>query len=135
LSNSYLWILMSKLNNKIPNWLKWVFKLLLISLVIIKLLGFNTSLIILNNKFYYKIAGITVCLLIIFYDLLCVYLLYRFNKGNLKISEFLPKFIQTWLKMFENICSVKEDIKIFTNIYYTNIFIYLIIIFILIILL
>ena len=53
----------------------------------------------------------------------------------MKISEFLPKFIQNKLKMFEDISSVNEDIKIFKDMYYRNIFVYFLIILVLIILL
>lgn len=113
MSNSYLWVLLSKLNNKVPNWLKSVFKLLLIGIFIIKLLGYKTILTILNNRFYFKLAGIIICLLIIIYDLLNIYLLYKFRKKDMKRdmkrSEFLPKFIQNKLKMFKAISSVKED--------------------------
>ncbi len=135
LSNSYLWLLLSKLNNKLPNWLKSVFKLLLIGIFIIKLLGYKTILTILDNRFYFKLAGIIICLLIIIYDLLNIYLLYKFSKKDMKISEFLPKFIQKKLKMFEDISSVNEDIKIFKDMYYRNIFVYFLIILVLIILL
>ena len=135
LSNSYLWLLLSKLNNKLPNWLKSVFKLLLIGIFVIKLLGYKTILTILDNRFYFKLAGIIICLLIIIYDLLNIYLLYKFSKKDMKISEFLPKFIQKKLKMFEDISSVNEDIKIFKDMYYRNIFVYFLIILVLIILL
>ena len=91
---------MSSKIKKIPNWLKLIFSLLLVIILVLKLLGLS-SLDVLNNPYYIKIFSYISCSLAIFYELLNLYLLHKFTNKNIKISEVLPEFIINWLQEFE----------------------------------
>lgn len=121
-------LLLSNINKKIPNWVKLLFKLLLLSILVLKLLGFKSILDVLNNVYYLKIFSYISCSLAIIYQLLNLYLLYKFYNKNKKIPEILPIFIQNWLKEFEIISSTKESFNEFKNICYIEILIYILII-------
>lgn len=128
LTNSSLFLLLSNINKKIPNWIKLFFKLLILIILVIKLLGFSSILDIINNKEYLKIYTYVTCSLFICYQFLNIFMLYIVAKKKIKISEFLPEFLINWLKEFEIMCQSKENIKEFKNIFYTDILIYLLII-------
>ena len=120
-------LLLSNINKKIPNWVKLLFKLLLFSILVLKLLGFNSILDVFNNLYYIKIFSYISGSLAIIYQLFNLYLLYKFSNKNINISEILPNFIINWLKEFEVICSSKESINEFKNICYIQILIYILI--------
>ena len=73
------YLFLSQLHSKIPvSWVKLAFKLLMLVLVILKLLGF-TVFDVLNNLYYLKIYSITSCSLVIGYQLLNLYLIHKFS--------------------------------------------------------
>ena len=82
----------SYLNNKIPYWVKLLFRLLLLSLLALKLLGFNI-LDFMSSMYYLRIYCYVVCTLVIFYQLLNLFLLHKFSKKNIKIPKVLPEFL------------------------------------------
>lgn len=114
----------SFLNKKIPNWLKLLFKLLLLSLLVLKLLGINI-LDFMNSLYYLRMYCYVSCTLVIFYQLLNIYLVHKFSNKNIKISKVLPDFLINWLKEFEEISSSVENIKEFKKTCYIEICIYL----------
>ena len=79
ISNNSLFMLISNLNKKIPNCLKLFFRLLLLSILVIKLLGFSV-IEILNSTYYIKIYLYVSCSLVIIYQLSNLYLLHKFLK-------------------------------------------------------
>lgn len=91
--NSSLFLLLGNINKKIPNWVKLIFKLLFLSILVLKLLGFSSILDIFYNLYNLKIYIYITCLLAILYQILNIYLLYIFTNKNTKISEVLPEFI------------------------------------------
>ena len=99
-TNNGLFLFLSSKIKKIPNWLKLIFSLLLVIILVLKLLGLS-SLDVLNNPYYIKIFSYISCSLAIFYELLNLYLLHKFTNKNIKISEVLPEFIINWLQEFE----------------------------------
>ena len=86
-------IFLSYLNKKIPNWLKIFFKILFVTILVLKLLGFSFLSVFSINIYYIKVAYCIICSLIIFYHLLCLYLLHKIVNKNLKILEVLPEFV------------------------------------------
>ncbi len=70
---------------------KLFFKLLFLILFVLKLFGF-TILDLFISPYYLKIYFYVGCTLTIIYQLLSIYLLHRFYKNNIKISEILPNF-------------------------------------------
>ena len=121
--------LFSYINNKIPSWIKLLFKLIFFSMIVLKLLGFN-FLDVLNNVYYLKIFSYVSCSLAITYQLLNLYLIYKFYKKNTPpaIPEFLPNFIINWLKEFEILGSTNESFNEFKNMCYREILVYLLLI-------
>ena len=103
------------------------FNLLLLSIIVIKLLGFSI-LDFLNNTYYLKLYLYVSCSLIIMYQLLNIYLLHKFSKQNVQIPKVLPEFIINWLNEFNVISSSVESIKEFKKTYYKEISLYLLII-------
>ncbi len=126
-NSSTLFLLLSNINNKIPDWLKIIFRLLFLSILIIKLLGFNV-LDIISNNYYLKMYCYISCSLVILYQILNILLLYLFSKNNIKIPEILPDFIINWLKEFEIMSSSKASIKEFKTTCYIEILLYVTII-------
>ena len=120
--------LFSYINKKIPKWIKLLFKLILLSILVLKLLGFSSILDFLYNTYYLKIYIYIICIIATIYELINLYLLHKFSKKNIKISEVLPDFIINWLKEFEIICTTKESINEFKKTYYIGISIYILII-------
>lgn len=126
-NNSSLFLLLSNITKKIPSWVKLFFRLLLLTILVLKLLGISI-LEFLNCTLYIKIYSYITCSLLISYQLLNLYLLQKFsNNNNIKIPEVLPNFIINWLKEFEIIGSKKKNINNFKQIYYIEISIYLVI--------
>ena len=158
--HSAIFLILSKINKKIPNWLKWVFRIIFISIIFLNILGYSSvvrtsyALPFLNNIFYIKIILILLCLLVIIYQLLNIFILYRFKDqrcvrwpGNIMactqpqtqpqtqrkdllyyVEPYAPDFLLKWIKIIRVISSTKESIKIFKKTCYVQIFLYLIII-------
>jgi hypothetical protein len=105
------------LKKKIPFWLSLLF-------------GFIITIILdfLNNVIYIKLYCYILCSLIILYQLLNIYLIYKFSQPETKIFEFYPEFIINWLKEFEEIGKSKEIAKYFKDMYYREIYLYFILI-------
>lgn len=125
ISNSSFLLLISKLNNKIPSTFKLAFKLIIFILLILKFLGYNILTDAINDVSFLRNFIYTFSSLVIFYDLLNLYLLHKFATKNVKISEVLPDFIINWLKEFEVLSSTKNSIKEFKKENYINISIYI----------
>jgi hypothetical protein len=89
--NSILFL--SNLNKKIPSWLKIFFKILFVTILVLKLLGFSFLSVFSINIYYIKIAYYIIFSLIICYHLLTLYLLHKFSNKNIKILEVLPEFL------------------------------------------
>ena len=87
--------------------------------------GFDTFLIIINTPFYMKLLISSMCIILILYDFLSLYLIYMFHKSDIKISIFFPNFIIKWLEGFKETSADKGAILAFRDLYYTNITIYL----------
>ena len=71
---SSLFLLMSNINKKIPNWIKLFFKLLFLIVLILKLLNFSIVSDILINPFNIKLLCYTFFILAFLYQLLNLYL-------------------------------------------------------------
>lgn len=89
--NSILFL--SYLNKKIPRWLKILFKILFVTILVLKLLGFSFLSVFSINVFYIKVGYYILFSLIICYYLLSLYLLHKFSKKNMKILDVLPEFL------------------------------------------
>lgn len=113
---------------KIPNWVKLLFKLFFISLLLLKIFGVSSIFDIIYNVYYLKIFIISYSTIVILYLILNIYLIYLFYKKNIHIPEVLPEFIINWLKEFKVISSSKEGVHGFKNMYYREILLYLVII-------
>lgn len=125
ISNSGFLLVLSKISNKIPNWVKLSFKILFFIILVLKLLGYSLITDVINDvsflsKFVYVYASV-----VITYQLLSLYLIHKFSTKNVKISEVLPDFMINWLKEFEVMASTKEGIKGFKKNCYIEISIYL----------
>ena len=118
-------IFLSYLNKKIPNWLKIFFKILFVTILVLKLLGFSFLSVFSINIYYIKVAYYIICSLIIFYHLLCLYLLHKIVNKNLKILEVLPEFVKKWIKWIEMLTTTKADRKEFKTNSYMEITVYL----------
>jgi hypothetical protein len=125
-----LFLLLSNINKKIPNWIKLFFKLLFGGIVVLKLLGISVISVMtgVDSTFYLRSIVYTISILSITYQLLNLYFLYRFSQNNIKISEILPEFIIKWLKEFEIMCESKESLKSFKTECYIQISLYIVII-------
>lgn len=134
ISNSGIFLLLRKINNKIPTGIKFFFKILFLIIVILKILGYNiindtVSDINFLKNFLYIYSSV-----VISYQILTLYLIHKFSTRKVKISVVLPDFIIDWLKEFEVMCSSKAGIEAFKDGCYIQIKLYLsIIIFIAII--
>ena len=125
--NKGIFLLISKIKNYIPEWLKIFLYLIFISLLTLKFLGFN-FLDVLFNIYYLKIFSYFSSTLAIFYQLTNLYLLNKLAYKGLNISNILPQFIIDWLKELEVLSSSKESIIEFKTHCYINISLYLVII-------
>lgn len=92
-SNINISFLLGYFNKKLPKWVKIFFKLLFLGMLLIKLLGFG-YLEIFKNTTYLKYLCYISCSFGITYQLLNLYLLYKFSKNNIIVSEILPEFLQ-----------------------------------------
>ena len=107
---------------------KLAFKLFCFILLILKLLGYNILTDTINDLTFLKNFIYIFSSLVIFYDLLNLYLIHKFSTTNVKISEVFPDFFIKWLKEFEVLSSNKISIKEFKKENYINISIYVVII-------
>jgi hypothetical protein len=121
--------MLSNLKNKLPSWVKWILRLIVISIILLNLLGFNSLIDVLSNIFYIKLYAYLTCSLVILYQILNIYLLHRFINKKINILPVLPDFIINWLKDLETISSNNDSSQYFKNSCYIQIFIYLSIIF------
>ena len=84
-------IFLSYLNKKIPSWLKIFFKILFVTLIVLKLFGFSIGSAFLSvlsiNVYYIKVAYYTIFSLRICYNLLNLYLLHKFSNQSIKILD------------------------------------------------
>ena len=107
--NSSVILLLLQLNKKIPNWLKLILKLSLLSILIFKLVGISPIEFIFNVS-YLKISSYLLSTLAIFFELFSLYLLHKFSTKKVNIPDVFPNFIINWLKEFELLGSSKESI-------------------------
>ena len=120
------------INNKIPDWIKTILKILFIIFIILrildKILGYSVFLTIYNNRYYFNIFSYSLFSLGILYQLLHIFLIYIFSKKKRNIPEILPDFLINWLKEFELMCLTKESTQYFKNFFYRHILVYIIMI-------
>jgi hypothetical protein len=123
-SSSSLFLLLNNIIKKVPNWLKLSFRLILLIILVLKLLGVHSILDFFNNVIYFKLFSYISCSLVILYQLLTIYLISKFNKQETKISEFYPEFIINWLKEIEELSQRNEIAKYFKDMCYREIYLY-----------
>lgn len=123
-STSGLFLILSKLNDRVPDLVKLIFKLFLFILIVLKLFGLNLIDIFMNVN-YLRIYSYLSVSVVIMYQLLNLYLLYLFSKKNIKIFEFLPEFLINWLKEFEYMSKTQDRIKAYKNMCYIELFLYI----------
>ena len=126
--NSGLFLIINKIKNKLPKWLKLLFGLLFISLILINKFGLINILKIIFDGYYLKLFILSYSFIIILYIFFVLYLVYLFSKKKIQISEVLPDFIINWLKLIEIMCSSKEGIQAIKNLYYRELVVYLLVI-------
>lgn len=123
-------IFLSYLNKKIPKWLKIFFKILVVTIIVLKLFGFSFGSAFLSllsiNVFYFKVAYYTIFSLRICYNLLNIYLLHKFSNKSIKILEVWPKFLINWLEDIEMMSKTKPGREEFKTRCYLDIYVYLI---------
>lgn len=124
-NNIPILFLLNNLKNRIPDWVKLLFKLLFLVILVIKLLGFNVLDVIIST-YYIKMYIIIGSSLVILYELINLYFLHRFYNKNIKISKILPEFIINWLKEFEILSSSNENFYYYKKFFYIHIFIFII---------
>lgn len=117
---------LNSLYKKIPYVLRFFFKLTFLIIIIIKLLGVSIITFLFTTT-YHRIFLITFSILIILYQLLCLFLLNKFYKKTITIPEILPSFLINWLKEFEALGSSTESFSIRKKNCYTQIGIYVVI--------
>ena len=127
INNSTLFWLITTVYNKIPNCLKFLFSLLFLSVFVLKLLGFNSIFVFLNNSYYLKLYIYISVILAIFFQLFQIFLLHLFSTKKIKISAVLPEFVINWLKEIELVSTNPDYIASFKYICYREIIIYIII--------
>ena len=123
-------IFLSYLNKKIPSWLKISFKILFVTIIVLKLLGFSLGSAFLSvlsiNVYYIKVAYYTIFSLRICYNLLNLYLLHKFSNKSIKILDVLPEFLIKRLKEIEIMSKTKAGRKEFKTSIYLDISVYFI---------
>lgn len=124
ISNNPFLLLLTNFSKKIPYTVKLGFKLIFIILLVLKLLGVS-YLDIFSNGYYFKMYCYTTCSLVIFYEILSLYLLYLFANKKINISDILPDFLINWLKAIRSLSEDKATIKWFKENSYIHILIYL----------
>lgn len=120
-----LFMLVSNLFQKIPSWLKLLFRFFLLLIVVLKLLGFNNIFEVFSNLYYLELYLYIIGSLLILYELLCLYLIHKFSNKNISISPILPAFLINWLSEFKEICSTEHSIQVFKKMCYRQISIYI----------
>ena len=115
-----LLLIIGNLNKKIPDWLKYLFKLVLLIIVVTKLLGFNLIDIYLNS-YHFKMYIYITSSLFMLSSFFSLFLLHKFANKTIHIPEVLPNFIINWLKILQTVSSNKESIHYFKNKYYLEI--------------
>lgn len=99
----------------------YIFVFILLSLTL------PTNILVgLFNNYYLKIYIYILASLFTIYQLVNLYLIYRFMNNNIKIPEVLPEFLINWLKEYEVFRSSKSGIKEYKNMCYIQISIYLV---------
>ena len=126
-NNGFLLLLVNRISKYIPLWVKLAFSLMLFILFVFKWIGFENvfNTLILGDLIYLKLFTVILCLLAILFNLLNIYLIYKFSKSNIKISEVLPNFLISWLNDFKVICETEDSIKDYKGMYYKEIFLYI----------
>jgi len=123
-------IFLSYLNNKIPSWLKIFFKIIFVTIIVLKLFGFSLGSAFLSvlsiNVYYIKVAIYTIFSLRICYNLLNIYLLHKFSNQSIKILDVWPEFLIKRLKEIEMMSKTKPGRKEFKTGFYLDIIVYLI---------
>lgn len=93
-------------------------------IVVLKLLGY--SIIVIIDQSFLKKLVFVYFFLVGGFQLLNLYLVYKFASKIVKIPEVFPDFWINWLKEFEVIVLSEESIKEFKKICYIELVIYLI---------
>lgn len=127
ISNSGLFMVLNQIKNKIPARVKIMLNLIFLSLIVIKLLGFDIIVFIFNYD-YLRLYLIVASTLIILYEILNLFILNLFIIKNRQISEVLPDPIINWLKGFEIISKNKIAYLEYKKVCYFQISMYLAII-------
>jgi len=125
LINSSFLVFFSNLNNKIPKWFKILFRLLFLTIILLKILGFSIISVFSINYYTFKIIYYIIFSLIISFHLITLYLLHKFSNKNIKISKVLPEFVINWLKMIEIMSTSKAGIRELKTNCYIEITVYL----------
>lgn len=115
---------MSKLNNKIPSPIKGFFKLLFLGLLILKLLGLNIFTDVILNKNNLIIIVYVLSIFNILFEILSLYIVYRFSTKSLKISSILPNFLINRLKEIETLSNSQTGIEELKDNSYIHICVY-----------
>ena len=95
-----LFLLFTKINQYLPTGLKYFLSLLVTSLLILKIIGFN-YLDLFFNIYYLKLLSYSFSTLAILYQLTNLYLLKFFSYHEFKISNMLSNILKNWLREFE----------------------------------
>lgn len=130
---SSLFIFLNK--NKIPSWFKTIIYDLIviyIFIIIYKYLGLYNEMAITNfikaNLYWIKIFYIIWCILIIiilFYNIIYLWIITQFSNKCLKMPTFLPQSTKNWLKFLHHISKLKKNIKIaYIKLFYKLIILY-----------
>ena len=132
-NNNIFFLLLSKIYNYLPFWFKYISKIILVLIVVLKILGYNLIDIFIDYYLLKNILYVYSSLMISYY-LLNLYLLHVFYTRKVKIPEVLPNFIINWLKDFEIMAGRKLAFDWFTKGFYIQIVIYIVAIIILLLL-
>lgn len=127
LNKSGLLFILSNLYKNIPSWLKLLFNLIIITVLVLKLFGISIITDVIFNLYYLKIINYIFCSFGIGFQLLNIYLIHKFSTKNINIPEVFPEFIINWLKSIEVLSSNKVSLKDFKYGCYIEICIYTII--------
>lgn len=120
-------------NNGSKSWLKNLFILLIIQVLIFKLFGYN-YLDIFYNTYLLKVYVCVYGFLMILHNSLYLYFIHKFSKNNILIPDILPLFIINWFKEVKmisqsklSIQSAKETLYIYMTLYIISIILTLLI--------
>ena len=123
-------ILVNKIINYIPYWIKFALILIFILILLIKIIGIENFLntFVLGKTIYFKWFGYFSCSFVILFNLLNLYLIHKFSQSDIKVSKLFPDFLINWLNDFKIISANEDSIKFFKDMYYRDIIVYLVII-------